>query len=99
MEEELEAERQARCKAERQKSDLAKEYENLGDRLTEASGATAAQKELNKKRDAEIAKLRKDIEESNVMRDAAIQSMKNKQADSLAEVTEQVDQISRLKAK
>ena len=49
MEEELEAERQARAKAERQRSDLAREMESLGERLNEASGATAAQVELNKK--------------------------------------------------
>merc|ERR1719361_2281534 len=48
MEEELEAERQARSKAERQRSDLAREMEQLGERLNEASGATAAQVELNK---------------------------------------------------
>merc|ERR1719336_1108312 len=59
-EEELEAERQARSKAERQRSDLAREIEQLGDRYDQASGATVAQVELNKKREAEIIKLRKD---------------------------------------
>merc|ERR1719187_1252635 len=49
-EEELEAERQARAKAERQRSDLAREIEQLGERYDEASGATVAQVELNKKR-------------------------------------------------
>jgi hypothetical protein len=43
MEEELEAERQARAKAERQRSDLARELESLGERLGEACGATTAQ--------------------------------------------------------
>merc|ERR1712241_830414 len=55
LEEELEAERQARAKAERQRSDLARELESLGERLDEAGGATAAQLELNKKREAEVA--------------------------------------------
>merc|ERR1711887_456525 len=49
MEEELEAERQARAKAERQRSDLAREIEQLGERLDEAGGATHAQMDLNKK--------------------------------------------------
>merc|ERR1712012_465392 len=42
LEEELEAERQARAKAERKRSDLARELEQLGERLNEAGGATAA---------------------------------------------------------
>merc|ERR1711862_937036 len=41
-EEELEAERQARAQAERQRSDLSREIEQLGDRYDEASGATVA---------------------------------------------------------
>merc|ERR1712126_698979 len=63
MEEELEAERQARAKAERQRSDLAREMESLGERLNEATGTTHAQIELNKKRESEVTKLRKDLEE------------------------------------
>merc|ERR1719234_2239324 len=63
MEEELEAERQARAKAARQRSDLAREIDQLGERLDEASGATTAQVELNKKRESEVNKLRKDVEE------------------------------------
>merc|ERR1739845_280520 len=51
LEEELEAERQARAKAEGKRSQLAREYEQLGERLNEAGGATAAQVELNKKRE------------------------------------------------
>merc|ERR1712029_946852 len=46
LEEELEAERQARAKAERQRADLARELESLGERLDDAGGATAAQMEL-----------------------------------------------------
>jgi myosin heavy subunit len=72
LEEELEAERQARAKAERQRSDLAREMESLGERLNEASGATSAQVELNKKREAEVNKLRKDLEECNIQHDATI---------------------------
>ncbi len=54
MEEELEAERQGRAKAERQRQDLAHEYDELTERLDESCVATAAQMELNKKREAEI---------------------------------------------
>merc|ERR1719481_818662 len=69
MEEELEAERQARAKAESQRSDLAREIDQLGVRLDKASGATTAQVELNKKREAEVQKLRKDVEEANIQQE------------------------------
>merc|ERR1719338_86483 len=99
MEEELEAERQARAKAERQRSDLAREMESLGERLNEASGATAAQVELNKKRETEVAKLRKDLEECHIQHEATLASLKKKQSDSIAEMSEQMDQLNKMKAK
>merc|ERR1740123_843080 len=99
MEEELEAERQARAKAERQRSDLAREAENLNERLNEACGATAAQVELNKKRDAEVAKLRKDVEEAIIMREATTTGMKKKQQDAVMEMNEQCDQLTKMKTK
>merc|ERR1712029_1184148 len=58
MEEELEAERQSRAKAERQRAELSREYDELADRLDESCVATAAQIELNKKRESEIMKMR-----------------------------------------
>merc|ERR1740123_1618559 len=99
MEEELEAERQARAKAERQRSDLAREAENINERLNEACGATAAQVELNKKRDAEVTKLRKDVEEANIMREATTTGMKKKQQDAVMEMNEQCDQLTKMKTK
>merc|ERR1712226_678394 len=97
--EELEAERQARAKAERQRSDLAREMESLGDRLQEAGGATSAQVELNKKRESEVGKLRKDLEECSIQHEATLISLKKKQADSITEMTEQMDQLNKMKAK
>jgi myosin heavy chain 6/7 len=99
LEEELEAERQARAKAERQRSDLAKELEELGERLNEAGGATHAQIELNKKRDAEVQKLRKDLEEVNIQHESILQSLKKKHQDAIQEMSEQIDQLSKMKAK
>merc|ERR1719191_1276312 len=98
-EEELEAERQARAKAERQRSDLAREIEQLGERYDEASGATVAQVELNKKREAEIVKLRKDVEESNIANASVLGNLKRKQGDATLEMQEQIDALQKMKAK
>merc|ERR1711962_1037952 len=99
LEEELEAERQARAKAERQRCDLAKEFEELGERLDQAGGATIAQIELNKKRENEISKLRKDYEEANIQQEAIMMSLKKKHQDAIQEMTEQIDQLSKMKSK
>merc|ERR1712214_22038 len=99
LEEELEAERQARAKAERQRSDLAREFESLGERLAEAGGATHAQVELNKKREAEVQKLRKDLEEAHIQQESTLTNLKKKHQDAVAEMSEQIDQLSKMKAK
>merc|ERR1712142_1012712 len=99
LEEELEAERQARAKAERQRSDLARELEQLGERLNEAGGATSAQMELNKKRESEVNKLRKDLEEAQIQQEATMTNLKRKHQDAVAEMSEQIDQLSKMKSK
>merc|ERR1712038_1498052 len=99
LEEELEAERQARAKAERQRSDLAREIEQLGERYDEASGAAVAQVELNKKREAEIVKLRKDVEEANIASESVLGNLKRKQGDAVLEMQEQIDALQKMKAK
>ncbi|XP_055702058.1 myosin heavy chain, muscle isoform X17 [Phlebotomus papatasi] len=99
LEEEVEAERQARAKAEKQRADLARELEELGERLEEAGGATSAQIELNKKREAELAKLRRDLEEANIQHESTLANLRKKHNDAVAEMAEQVDQLNKLKAK
>merc|ERR1719457_428045 len=99
LEEELEAERQARAKAERQRSDLARELESLGERLVEASGATSAQIELNKKRESEVSKLRKDLEECQIQQEATLVGLKRKHQDAVCEMSEQIDTLNKMKAK
>nr|CAI5869303.1 unnamed protein product [Callosobruchus analis] len=99
LEEEVEAERQARAKAEKQRADLARELEELGERLEEAGGATSAQIELNKKREAELAKLRRDLEEANIQHEATLANLRKKHNDAVSEMGEQIDQLNKLKAK
>merc|ERR1712088_524903 len=64
-----------------------------------AGGATHAQVELNKKREAEVGKLRKDLEEANIQHETTLISLKKKHQDAVAETSEQIDQLSKMKAK
>ena len=51
-----------RFEAEKLKSDVQRELEDLSSKVDEANGLTAAQVEMSKKREAEVAKLRRDLE-------------------------------------
>ncbi|XP_033853122.1 myosin-7-like [Acipenser ruthenus] len=99
LEEELEAERAARAKVEKQRADLSRELEELSERLEEAGGATSAQIEMNKKREAELQKLRRDLEEATLQHEATSSTLRKKQADSVAELGEQIDNLQRVKQK
>ncbi|KAF8792402.1 Myosin heavy chain like protein [Argiope bruennichi] len=99
LEEELEAERQARSKAEKQRADLAREIEELSERLEEAGGATSAQVELNKRREAEMSKLRRDLEEANIQHEQVMSNLRKKHNDVVAELSEQLDQLNKHKAR
>uniref|UniRef100_A0A672JJL1 Myosin-7-like n=1 Tax=Salarias fasciatus TaxID=181472 RepID=A0A672JJL1_SALFA len=99
LEEELEAERAARAKVEKQRADLARELEEISERLEEAGGATSAQIEMNKKREAEFQKLRRDLEEATLQHESTAATLRKKQADSVADLGEQIDNLQRVKQK
>uniref|UniRef100_A0A4W5LM67 Myosin-7B n=1 Tax=Hucho hucho TaxID=62062 RepID=A0A4W5LM67_9TELE len=99
LEEELEAERAARAKVEKQRADLARELEEISERLEEAGGATAAQIEMNKKREAEFQKVRRDLEEATLQHEATAATLRKKNADSVADLGEQIDNLQRVKQK
>uniref|UniRef100_H3CE06 Myosin, heavy chain b n=1 Tax=Tetraodon nigroviridis TaxID=99883 RepID=H3CE06_TETNG len=99
LEEEVEAERAVRAKVEKQRSDLSREIEEISERLEEAGGATAAQIEMNKKREAEFLKLRRELEESTLHHEATTAALRKKHADGMAELGEQMDNLQRIKQK
>ncbi|KAI3370408.1 hypothetical protein L3Q82_025175 [Scortum barcoo] len=99
LEEELEADRAYRAKVEKQRGDVARELEELSERLEEAGGATSAQVEINKKREADFLKLRRDLEEAMLHHEATTAALRKKHADSVAELSEQIDSLQRVKQK
>ncbi|NXD49942.1 MYH7 protein, partial [Corvus moneduloides] len=99
LEEELEAERTGRAKVEKLRSDLSRELEEISERLEEAGGVTSVQIELNKKREAEFQKMRRDLEEATLQHEATAAALRKKHADSVAELSEQIDNLQRVKQK
>jgi myosin heavy chain 1/2/3/4/8/13/7B/15 len=55
--------------------------------------------EVNKKREAELQKLRRDLEESHIQSEAALAQARKKQQDAVNELSEQLDQLTKSKQK
>ncbi|KAJ3606032.1 hypothetical protein NHX12_028075 [Muraenolepis orangiensis] len=84
---------------EKQRCDVSRELEEISERLEEAGGATTAQVEVNKRRETEFQKLRRGLEESTLQHEATAAALRKKQADSVAELGEQIDNLQRVKQK
>uniref|UniRef100_A0A8D2N803 Myosin-7B n=1 Tax=Zonotrichia albicollis TaxID=44394 RepID=A0A8D2N803_ZONAL len=99
LEEETMSEKTTRTKAEKHCAELARELEETRGSLEEAGGATTAQTELSKKREAEFQKMRRDLEEATLQHEATASALRKKHADSTAELGEQIDNLQRVKQK
>merc|ERR1712061_602967 len=99
LDEELACERSNRAKAEKNRSLLSRDLEDLGTRLEEAGSNTSTQIELNKKREAELAKLKVDLDEANIAHEGTLAALRQKHNNSMAELGNQIDAINKNKAK
>merc|ERR1711923_350645 len=99
VDEELAIERQNRAKAEKNRSLSSRDIEDPGQRLEDAGNNTATQIELNKKREAELAKLKGELEESNISHEGTLAALRQKHNNNMAELGEQIDGLNKMKAK
>merc|ERR1712142_220469 len=97
--EDLKAEMLIKAKAEKGIQIMKRQLEETSDRLDEAGGATASQVEQNKKREGDLAKLRKDLEENALQHESALHQIRKKHNDSIHEMSEQVDYLHKMKAR
>ena len=99
LDEEIHLERSARAKAEKSRSILSRDLEDIGNRLAEAGSHTSTQIELNKRREAELNKLKADLEESNIAHEGTLAALRQKHNNSMSDLGEQIDSINKNKAK
>merc|ERR1719443_2821623 len=99
LDEELAIERQNRAKAEKNRSLLSRDIEDLGQKLEDAGNNTSTQIELNKKREAELSKLKAELEESNIAHEGTLAALRQKHNNNMAELGEQIDGLNKMKAK
>lgn len=98
LQEDLEAEKAARSKAEKQKRDLNEELEALKNELLDSLDTTAAQQELRSKREQELASLKKSLEEDAQSHENSLAEMRHKHGQELAAIIEQLDGVKKVDA-
>merc|ERR1711979_121882 len=99
LDEELAIERQSRAKAEKNRTILSRDIEDLGGRLEEAGSNTSTQIELNKRREGELSKLKVELEESNISHEGTLAAMRSKHNNTMSELGENIDTLNKNKAK
>lgn len=99
LQEDLDGERELRQRIEREKSDLMVQLMQMSERLDDAEGSSESKAEMNKKRDAELAKLRKLLEDVHLESEENAHHMRTKHQAAVAEMQDQVDQLQKQKSK
>merc|ERR1712117_655097 len=99
LDEELTIERSNRAKAEKNRATLSRDIGDLAEKLEDAGNNTATQIELNKKREAELAELKGDLDESNIAHEGTLAALRQKHNNNMAEMGEQIDGLNKMKTK
>jgi hypothetical protein len=97
--EENNIERQTRLKVENQRADLYRDLDDLNSKLEEAGNVFSAQVETIKRRDAEVAQLKRDFVEAHMQHENNARQIKQKNQVLVAELAEQIDQLQKNKHK
>ena len=75
---------------EKQKNDLTRELESLQEKIEETGDLATTQKELNKKRETELAQLRTDFQSQAEENERTMSELKKKHHSAMEELQEQV---------
>ena len=78
LETDLEAERNNRAKADKTRHLLSREIEDLSEKLEESGNATAAAMEINKKREAELFKLKQELDDASLQHETNLANLRQK---------------------
>ena len=73
--------------------------EDIAAKLEESGNATATQIELNRKREAELARLKEELENHTLQHESALASLRQKHNSVIADLGDQIDVLNKAKAK
>lgn len=79
--------------------ELQRTLDELTYQLEEAGGATQAQMDLNRKREAEMQRIKRELEEYQVQNEIKLSSYKKKQQEALNEMADQLENMQKSKQK
>ncbi|VDP31451.1 unnamed protein product [Soboliphyme baturini] len=99
LQDDLESERELRNRIERERADLSVQLINLTDRLEDAEGSTDAQIEANRKREGELAKLRKLLEDAQVENEDSMNILRKKHQEALLDYQQQIEGLQKKNTK
>merc|ERR1712128_174567 len=99
LDEELVIERGSRAKAEKGRTMLKKDIEDIASRLEEAGSNTDTQVELNKEREAELGRIKAELEELNIAQEVTLAALRMKHNNSMGDLGEQIDSLNSSKVK
>lgn len=99
LQEDLEYERELRQRVEREKSDFSVQVIQLQERIEEVEAGADGQIEINRKRDAELAKLRKLLEDVHLEAEQTLHLLKRKHQEAVVDFQDQIDILTKSKIK
>ncbi|XP_023159315.1 paramyosin, long form [Ceratitis capitata] len=99
LQDDLEAERELRQRIERERADLSVQVIQMSERLEEAEGGAEHQFEANRKRDAELLKLRKMLEDVHLESEETAILLKKKHNEIIADFQEQIEILTKAKSR
>ncbi|XP_055841074.1 paramyosin, long form isoform X1 [Episyrphus balteatus] len=99
LQDDLEVERELRQRIEREKADLSVQVIQMSERLEEAEGGAEHQFEANRKRDTELLKLRKLLDDVHLESEETTMILKKKHNEIMNDFQEQVEILTKAKAR
>jgi len=97
--EDIEYERELRQRVEREKADFSVQVIQLSERIEEVEAGADGQIEINRKRDAELAKLRKLLEDVHLEAEQTQHMLKKKHQEAVVDFQDQIDILTKSKNK
>lgn len=73
--------------------------EDIAGKLEESGNATATQIELNRKREAELTRLKEELENHTLQHESSLASLRQKHNSVIADLGDQIDTLNKAKAK